>query len=162
MTAVNKGEHRTELVSVREQPEYATAAIAYFQQSWPEILPQMYADAIAHSVNAPQALPQWYLLIEQGQIIACAGLISNDFISRMDLYPWLCALYVTEAHRGQGHARRLIERAKADSAKAGFRTLYLCTDSVGLYERYGFAYLADGYHPWGETSRIYQCSLPAV
>ena len=51
---------------------------------------------------------------------------------------------------------------KLNSEQAGFRTLYLCTDSVGLYERYGFAYLADGYHPWGETSRIYQCSLPAV
>ena len=96
---MNVQEHEVTLVSVIERPECAAAMIAFFQQSWPEILPQMYADAIAHSVNAPQALPQWYLLIEQGQIIACAGLISNDFISRMDLYPWLCALYVTEAHR---------------------------------------------------------------
>ena len=159
---MNVQTHEVTLVSVREQPEFAAAAIAYFQQSWPEILPEMYADAIGHSIKASQALPQWYVLLEQDEIVGCAGLISNDFISRMDLYPWLCALYVTEAHRGQGHARRLIERAKVDSTKAGFRTLYLCTDSVGLYERYGFAYLADGYHPWGETSRIYQCSLPAV
>ena len=150
------------LVSVREQPEYATAAIAYFQHSWPEVLPAMYADAIAHSVNAPLALPQWYLLLLDGQIIACAGLISNDFISRMDLYPWLCALHVSESERGRGYARLLIERCQHDAASAGFDSLYLCTDRVGLYERYGFAYVADGWHPWGESSRIYQCSLQAV
>ena len=156
---MNNNLSEPQLVSVREQPEYAAAAIAYFQQSWPEILPEMYADAIGHSLNAPQALPQWYVLVEQGELVGCAGLISNDFISRMDLYPWLCALHVTEAKRGRGYARLLIERCQHDAARAGFDTLYLCTDSEGLYERYGFGFLAEGWHPWGETSRIYQCPL---
>ena len=122
----------------------------------------MYADAIGHSITAPQALPQWYVLLEQDEIVGCAGLISNDFISRMDLYPWLCALHVSEPKRGRGYARLLIERCQHDSARAGFDTLYLCTDSEGLYERYGFGYLAQGWHPWGETSRIYQCPLQAI
>ena len=156
---MNNNLSEPQLVSVREQPEYAAAAIAYFQQSWPEILPEMYADAIGHSLNAPQALPQWYVLVEQGELVGCAGLISNDFISRMDLYPWLCALHVTEAKRGRGYARLLIEHCQHDAARAGFDTLYLCTDSEGLYERYGFGFLAEGWHPWGETSRIYQCPL---
>ena len=159
---MNNNLSEPQLVSVREQPEYAAAAIAYFQQSWPEILPEMYADAIGHSLNAPQALPQWYVLVEQGELVGCAGLISNDFISRMDLYPWLCALHVTEAKRGRGYARLLIERCQHDAARAGFDTLYLCTDSEGLYERYGFGFLAEGWHPWGETSRIYQCPLQAI
>ena len=159
---MNNNLSEPQLVSVREQPEYAAAAIAYFQQSWPEILPEMYADAIGHSLHAPQALPQWYVLIEQDELVGCAGLISNDFISRMDLYPWLCALHVTEAKRGRGYARLLIERCQHDAARAGFDTLYLCTDSEGLYERYGFGFLPEGWHPWGETSRIYQCPLQAI
>ena len=159
---MNNNLSEPQLVSVREQPEYAAAAIAYFQQSWPEILPEMYADAIGHSLKAPQALPQWYVLLEQGEIVGCAGLISNDFISRMDLYPWLCALHVTEGKCGRGYARLVIERCQLDAARAGFDTLYLCSDSEGLYERYGFGYLAQGWHPWGETSRIYQCPLQAI
>ena len=150
------------LISVREQPEFAAAAIAYFQQSWPEIMPEMYADAIGYSITAPQALSQWYVLLGQDEIVGCAGLISNDFISRMDLYPWLCALHVSESKRGCGYARLLIERCQHDAARAGFDTLYLCTDSEGLYGRYGFGYLAEGWHPWGETSRIYQCPLQTI
>ena len=150
------------LISVREQPEFAAAAIAYFQQSWPEIMPEMYADAIGYSITAPQALSQWYVLLGQDEIVGCAGLISNDFISRMDLYPWLCALHVSESKRGCGYARLLIERCQHDAARAGFDTLYLCTDSEGLYGRYGFGYLAEVWHPWGETSRIYQCPLQTI
>ena len=156
---MNVHPHEVTLVSVRERPECAAAMIAFFQQSWPEILPEMYADSIHHSIDAPQALPQWYVLQKDGEIVACAGLITNDFISRGDLYPWLCALFVNETERRQGYARMLIERCQADAIKAGFAKLYLCTDTVNLYERYGFEYLAQGWHPWGETSRIYQYTL---
>ena len=38
---------------------------------------------------------------------------------------------------------------------ARFRRVYLCTDPVDFYEKYGFTHIGTGYHPWGETSRIY-------
>ena len=104
-------------------------------------------------------IPQWYLIVDEGKIIAGCGLISNDFISRMDLYPWLCALYVEEKFRNQGLAGLLIEAVKEDCRTFDIDKLYLATDFADFYEHFDFHYLADGYHPWGEKSRIYEGNI---
>lgn len=144
------------IVSVREQPGIAQAAISYFQERWatPESAP-VYEDCIMSSLTASAPLPHWYLLLDGDRIAGGAGLITNDFISRMDLYPWLCALYIEPEYRGRALGALLLERAKSDAAAGGFEKLYLCTDHIGYYEHYGFRYLGQGHHPWGETSRVY-------
>ena len=147
------------IISVRENPEYKERAIQYFQNGWSEIAPIIYEDCISNSINAKNSLPQWYLLENNNEIIGCAGLITNDFISRMDLYPWVCAIFIDEKERGNNYSNLLIEKAKEDSKKAGFQNLYLCTDHIGFYEKLGFNYIGQGYHPWEEESRIYQIDL---
>ncbi|ASM18086.1 N-acetyltransferase [Serratia marcescens] len=145
-----------DMISVRQAPELAPRAIAYFQRHWAtaETL-MMYEDAINRSLGAANPLPQWYLLMENDQILGCAGLITNDFISRGELYPWLCALYVEETQRGRGYGAKLIEHVAAETRRLGFPQLHLCTDLEGYYERSGFVYNGLGYHPWGEASRVY-------
>ncbi|MGP1186141.1 GNAT family N-acetyltransferase [Serratia sp. CY54781] len=149
-----------DMISVRQAPELAPRAIAYFQRHWAtaETL-MMYEDAINRSLGATNPLPQWYLLMENDQILGCAGLITNDFISRGELYPWLCALYVEEAQRGRGYGAKLIEHVAAETRRLGFPQLHLCTDMEGYYERSGFVYNGLGYHPWGEASRVYSRGL---
>ncbi len=147
------------VISVREQPEYKDKAIGYFQKSWKSVLPIIYKDCITHSIDARDALPQWYLLEKEGTVMGCAGLITNDFISRGDLYPWFCALFIEEAHRGNAYITLLLEKAKKDAKQAGFGYLYLCTSHIGYYEKYGFKHIGQGYHPWGEESRIYELAL---
>lgn len=147
------------IISVRENPEYKDKIIQFFQNSWSEIAPIIYEDCISHSINAKDSLPQWYVLENNNEFIGCAGLITNDFISRMDLYPWVCAIFIEEKHRGNNYSKLLIEKAKEDSKKAGFQNLYLCTDHIGFYEKMDFKYIGQGYHPWEEESRIYQIDL---
>jgi N-acetylglutamate synthase-like GNAT family acetyltransferase len=93
------------------------------------------------------------------EIAGCAGIITNNFISRMDLYPWLCALHIAENHRGNHYGTLLINQAKEDAKETGYRFLNLSTSHIGYYEKLGFQYNGQGYHPWGETSRIYQIEL---
>lgn len=147
------------IISIRTNPEYKEQAIKYFQNSWPEVDPVIYENCIHHSIGAEQSLPQWYLLETDNKIIGCAGLITNDFISRMDLYPWLCALFIDKAYRGNNYAALLIERAKKDTKAFGFKYLNLCTDHTGYYEKYGFNYIGQGHHPWEESSRICQIEV---
>ena len=147
------------IISVRENFDYTSKAIAYFQKSWPSVLPVIYQDCIIHCIDARNTLPQWYLLEDNDELFGCAGLITNDFISRGDLYPWICALYIEEAHRGNAYGSLLMEKAKIDAKKGGFEYVYLSTSLVDYYEKYDFKYKGQGYHPWGEESRIYEIKL---
>ena len=148
------------IVSVRENPIWAACAIAFFQKNWGTAQNRaMYDDCITHALTAPGFFPQWYLLTDGETAVGGAALLPNDLISRMDLCPWLSALFVEPAYRGQGHSRRLIGRVMQDAWAAGYENLYLSTDHVGLYEKMGFAYLGQGYHPNGESSRIYVIPL---
>lgn len=147
------------VLGLREYPEWAEVGLAYIKSKWANAQSQpLYDDCIAHSLTTPSPLPRWFVLEDGGQVVGCAGLITNDFVSRMDLYPWLCGLFVEEDFRGQALGRLLMERVRQEAAQAGFGKIYLVTDHIGYYERYGFAYVGTGYHPCGETSRIYEGS----
>lgn len=146
-----------ELLNLRESPELKNDLTKYLQLQWAnDETNELYRDCLEHATTENLALPMWYALEDEGEIIGCAGLIPNDFISRMDLMPWLCALFIDEAYRGENLSRLIIDQIKKDTQKLGYQKLYLCTDHVGLYEKMNFTYIGDGFHPWGEKSRIYE------
>ena len=145
------------IISVRENPEFLEDIIKYFVKNWAsEASNLVYDDCIRNCINTENPIPQWYILKKDNVFIGCAGLISNDFISRMDLTPWLCALFIEKEHRGNNYAELLINRIKEDTYKSGFPSLYLCTDHDNYYEKFGFIHIGTGFHPWGESSKIYK------
>jgi len=142
--------------------EHTDVYITYFQARWasPDSM-MVYEDCLRHGRSADR-LPQWYLLLDSDtfdpeRIAGCAGLITNDFISRMDLYPWLCALFVEPEYRGSNYGSLLIRKAVEDARRLGFEEIHCATDHCGYYEHFGFEFTGTGWHPWGETSRIYSC-----
>lgn len=83
------------IISIRKQPEYVSVAIKYFQEKWAnENSLKVYEDCITNCIKTEAPLPQWYLLYEKVDIVGCSGLITNDFISRMDFISLdMCFIY---------------------------------------------------------------------
>ena len=53
-------------------------------------------------------------------------------------------LYMEKKHRGNNYGSLLIDQGKIDAKSAEFEYLYLCTDHVGYYEKFGFVYIGQG------------------
>ena len=83
----------------------------------------------------------WYLCLDGKAIVGGLGVIENDFHDRPDLTPNICAVYTEETHRRQGIAGRLLHMAVEDLRTKGISPVYLVTDHVGFYERYGWEFL---------------------
>lgn len=92
-------------------------------------------------LDEKKAVPQWYIAIENSQIIGGMGVIENDFHDRKDLSPNVCAVYTEENKRCQGIAGSLLDFVCNDMKSQGIRTLYLVTDHTSFYERYGWEFL---------------------
>lgn len=151
------------IISSKENPEYLPIIIKYFQKIWAsEESKMVYEDCIKYSTYNKGDIPNWYLLLDDETIVGCAGLIANDFISRMDLYPYLAALYIEESYRGKNLASLLINKIKEDCFAYGYHNLYLITDHIGYYEKFNFKYIGKAYHPWGESPRLYKCNVNSL
>lgn len=82
----------------------------------------------------------WYLCLCDGEIVGGLGVIENDFHDRKDLTPNICAVYTEEAHRNRGIAGRLLDMAVGDLKSKNITPVYLLTDHVGFYERFGWEF----------------------
>ena len=143
-----------EILPLRLHPELAAQAAEWFHQKW-GVPAEDYRQSIDACLQGRDAVPQWYLARENGQIAGGVGVIENDFHDRKDLSPNVCALYVEEPFRGQGLAGRLLLMVCAEMAALGDDTLYLVTDHTFFYERYGWNYLCMVQGDDGLPTRMY-------
>jgi N-acetylglutamate synthase-like GNAT family acetyltransferase len=150
-----------DIINVKKDEKGLREGIRYIHGVWGNAGNYaFYEDAIRNASETEMGLPQFYLLLDKGGIIGCAALLTNDFISRHDLYPWVGCLYVDEARRGKAYGRLLLEYAARCAKLAGFNRIYLTTDHDGYYEKYGWTRMEDGIDLFsGESSRIYFLEL---
>lgn len=144
-----------EILKLRDCPQWLDRGAAWFHAKWGVPL-EAYRESMAACVKNLGAVPQWYVAVDGNAIVGGLGVIENDFHSRADLAPNVCAVYVEESHRRRGVAGALLNCVCADMAALGVDTLYLLTDHTAFYERYGWEFLCmaqgDGD---AEPSRMY-------
>lgn len=106
---------------------------------------QAYLDCMTDYLNRKTEYG-WYLCLDGEKIIGGLGVIENDIHDRKDLKPNVCAVYTEEAYRNQGIADQLLNMVVEDMRSKGISPLYLVTDHIGFYERYGrvFFYMVHG------------------
>lgn len=97
------------------------------------------------------------LLCEGDKLLSFCALTVRDQVET-DLTPWVGFVYTFPEARGRRLMGQLLEEAKKTAAKRGYNTLYLTTDHIGLYEKYGFEFAGMMKERSGEDTRVYKIS----
>lgn len=101
---------------------------------------------------------QLFLLCKGDKLLSFCALTERDRVET-DLTPWVGFVYTYPFARGKRLMGTLFEKVKSVAAARGSDTLYLTTDHVGLYEKYGFDFMCMMKEQNGEDTRIYKINV---
>ena len=95
------------------------------------------------------------ILTDDENLVSFCTLAVQDEIDDMSMTPWIGFVYTFPQYRGKRCSGKLIEYAISLAAEQGNKKVYVSSEEIGLYEKYGFTYLktADSVH--GYKTRIY-------
>ena len=128
-----------EFITLREKRELKNTAAEWFNSKW-GVPTEAYLECMQAYFNNETEYG-WYLCLDGDKIIGGLGVIENDFHDRKDLTPNECAVYTAEEYRGQGIAGKLLNFVVDDMKSKGVSPIYLVTDHIGFYEKYGWEFL---------------------
>lgn len=95
-----------------------------------------------------------YLLADGDTLVSFLTLTERDCIDDASLTPWIGFVHTAPEYRGQRCAGRLLDHAARMAGEQDVPQVYICTDHVGLYEKYGFVYMENRMSIYGEDSRV--------
>lgn len=101
-----------------------------------------------------------FFLLDGDAVVSFLTLTGQDCVAAPDMTPWIGFVFTFPEYRGKRLAGRLLDHARKCAASTGFPFVYLATDLVGVYEKYGFSYWGNRRDIHGGDSRI--CIAPAA
>ena len=96
------------------------------------------------------------LLLKEGdELISYCTFAEKDDIQPTDLTPWVGFVYTFPEHRGHRYAGLLFDEVERLAKEQQIAEVYLSTNHVGLYEKYGWEFFGMMDDMDGEPSRVY-------
>lgn len=95
------------------------------------------------------------LLTDGDKLVSFVTFAQRDCIDDKSLSPWIGFVYTFPEYRGHRYAGRIIARCEALAKEHDVKNIYICTDHIGLYEKYGYTYMENRVDIYGDDSRIY-------
>ena len=102
------------------------------------------------------------LLTDGDELISFCTYAEKDDIQPTELTPWMGFIYTFPEHRGHHYAGLLMEEAERLAIKDGVSEVYISTDHIGLYEKYGCEFIAEMKDMNGKLSRVYAKKIPTT
>ena len=99
------------------------------------------------------------VLVDNENVVSFATYAKRDCVKDDTMFPWIGFVYTNEDYRGKRYSQKVINYILDNAKNDGYSNIYLATDHIGFYEKYGFSYLETRIDIYEEESRIYYYDL---
>jgi GNAT superfamily N-acetyltransferase len=119
--------------------------VSWVHAEWGPLMPDTpYSKMVSQFKErlSPHKIPETFVALRRDEIVGTASIVPHDMSTRMDLSPWLAAVYVPSEYRGMGIGSALVRAAIDEARYVGLERFYLITpDRVSFYTRLGWVEL---------------------
>lgn len=81
------------------------------------------------------------ILLDKDNLVGFISLFKTDGSEKQDLTPWYATMYVKSEYRKKGCSKILNEAILQEAKRLGYDKVYLKSDLVNYYEKFGARYL---------------------
>jgi len=148
-------ENNISIISLKDFPDYKQALMEYVEKSgigWLKPLSAIVDEAFWGN----KELPQCYIMLNDERIIGYYQLVELELIMRKDLSPWITCVFIDPQERGRHLSSKLLEHGRTIGGKLGYPKVYLTTDHIQFYEKYGFREIGLDKFITGHPTKIYE------
>ncbi|MCL2225771.1 MAG: GNAT family N-acetyltransferase [Defluviitaleaceae bacterium] len=96
-----------------------------------------------------------FVALSGNEIVGYCTLSKTDCIPNLPYTPYIGFIFVCETFRGNRISEKLCACAAEYAKSIGFQNVYLISDHVNLYEKYGFTKINEQLAPWGAMETIF-------
>ena len=132
------------IYNILEKPEYLKEVLDLELREWGTYT----EDNLTKKINKVQELLKLdnfakLILLDEDNLIGFISLFPTDGEERTDLTPWYATMYVKKEYRGKGYSKILNDALLNYAKEKGYKRIYLKTDLINYYEKFGAVYLED-------------------
>jgi len=131
-----------EIEHLADHPLGIPVLATWVQQEWGHLTPNVtYEMRVAGFTKMTEihTIPEAFVAVENTTPVGMASLVEHDMLARMELTPWLAAVYVAPEFRNRGVGSSLVQTAMQEARVLALDRLYLFTpDQIHFYRRLGW------------------------
>jgi ribosomal protein S18 acetylase RimI-like enzyme len=97
-----------------------------------------------------------FVAIDDNNIAGYCAFVKNDCIPDVKYTPYISFIFVGEQYRGNRLSEKMILTVMEYAKKLKFNEVYIVSDHINLYEKYGFIKIDEKKDYWNRDEKIYR------
>ena len=124
-----------------------------YAESCPWIVGRHLADMMKRN-----AFTEWesvFAAVSEDRVIGFCTFLKTDYYPKNRYSPWISSIFVDESYRGNRISKKMIETVISYAKEQGFSKVFIPSDMIGFYEKYGFIKIDEMQNFSGDIDNIF-------